>query len=126
MMMQVNISIGELLDKISILMIKSEKIKSDLKRKNVEKELNSLIVIANNFNFKLDSPNFKELKKINTKLWEIEDNIRIKEAKKQFDSEFIELARSVYKYNDKRFVIKNAINVELNSEFFEEKEYEEY
>jgi len=122
------ISIGELIDKITILEIKSEKINDEKKLANVKKELNILqnlceiYEISSNKKYK----QFKnDLKKINLKLWEIEDKIRIKESFKKFDDEFIDLARSVYITNDERSKIKKKINLFFNSNVVEEKSYNE-
>tara|TARA_X000000950_G_scaffold75766_1_gene94752 strand:- start:28059 stop:28445 length:387 start_codon:yes stop_codon:yes gene_type:complete len=122
------ISVGELLDKISILKIKSFKIKDEEKLKNVKLELEYLNNIAKQ---KLDKyKNFdkrsEELYQVNASLWNIEDQIRVAEKRKDFDSEFVFLARSVYITNDKRFDIKNKINKECGSELKEEKSYEKY
>jgi len=119
------ISFGELIDKITILQIKKERIGAN-KLAHVEKELGLLenILSKNNFNFK--DILFMKLKDINTDLWEIEDAIRNKEIKKQFDEEFINLARSIYIKNDKRSIIKREINLKYNSELIEEKSYNNY
>lgn len=126
MSVKVNVSVGELLDKISILMIKSEKFKSDEKKKNVKKELNSLLEVVKTNNIELNNELFDDLKSINLILWNIEDEIRIKESKKEFDQNFIDLARSVYVSNDKRAEIKKKINLKYSSDLIEEKEYEKY
>ena len=119
------ISRGELMDKISILEIKKERI-TGVKLKNIKKELDTLrsIVSSNNLEINLDL--FSQLKEVNISLWEIEDQIRTKESKEEFDNEFIELARSVYKQNDKRALIKKEINRKYNSDLIEEKSYEKY
>ena len=128
--MEVNIpvSLGELLDKISILEIKSKKISNDLKLTNIKKELNGLKKVLEDLNFNFSETNnlYEELYKINLTLWEIEDSIRILEKDKNFGKDFINLARSVYITNDKRFQVKNEINKMFNSEFVEEKSYEDY
>lgn len=124
--MKIEISVGELVDKVTILKIKSERIKDNTKLENVKKEL---IVLTNSLaetSIKTDSNEFIELKKVNEELWEIEDKIRIKESKKEFDSEFIELARSVYFKNDVRAEIKKKINMLTGSDLVEEKEYVDY
>tara|TARA_B100000965_G_C19462404_1_gene700320 strand:- start:166 stop:627 length:462 start_codon:yes stop_codon:yes gene_type:complete len=119
------ISLGELIDKITILEIKKEHM-TEQKLKNVEKELKLLkeILLKQNLDIEIDLVN--HLKKINNTLWEIEDQIRIKEFKQEFDKEFIQLARSVYKENDKRALIKKEINFKYNSELTEEKSYNKY
>ena len=121
----VPISIGELFDKITILQIKKNRIKGN-KLNNVNKELNHLEEVVKNNNLKIEKKFFTQLKKINTNLWEIEDKIRIKESKNEFDQEFIDLARSVYKENDKRASLKKEINLNYGSLFVEEKSYKDY
>ena len=86
-----------------------------IKLKNVDKELKLLRKILQDENLEIDIDLIKNLKEVNNKLWEIEDNIRIKESNQKFDKEFIQLARSVYKENDKRASIKKEINQKYNS-----------
>ena len=119
------ISTGELIDKITILEIKKNKLQ-DLKLKNVLKELSLLRELIKKNKIDITEDLFSQLKEINLSLWEIEDQIRIKEKNKEFDSTFIELARSVYFKNDKRAEIKKTINQLSNSEITEEKFYSEY
>jgi len=128
MTIKVELAYGELLDKLTILQIKSEKIVDASKVANVNKEL----ILLNDL-WKSDekssadiSSEFKALKEINEKIWDIEDGIRDKERAKEFDEKFIELARSVYFSNDKRAEIKRAINLKLGSELIEEKSYSDY
>ena len=121
----VPISVGELIDKITILEIK-KKYMSGEKMKNVNNELESLQVILHNEKLEVDQNLYLNLKKINTSLWEIEDKIRIKESLKEFDEDFIELARSVYKVNDERSLVKREINLKYNSGIVEEKSYKNY
>ena len=116
------ISIGELIDKITILKIKQVKMKGD-QLENVNKELKSLETIIKDYQIDVDKDLFDSLKKINYSLWEIEDSIRLKEKKQEFDKDFIELARSVYIQNDKRSLIKKNINRRYNSNITEEKSY---
>ena len=120
------ISAGELIDKITILEIKKEKISNKEKLLEVNKELNSLNeTLKQSINDKSKIINFKnDLKNINLKLWDIEDGKRSAEKKSQFDEKFIELARSVYKFNDERAKIKLAINNALGSNIKEVKSYE--
>lgn len=128
MYVKIKISIGELVDKITILQIKKEMIVDDSKLKKVENELNHLqstLTTISQKNDKLDQL-MNQLKEINTKLWKIEDDIRLLEKEERFDNEFIELARAVYITNDERFEIKNAINFEFSSEIAEVKSYEKY
>ena len=90
---------------------------------NVNKELKSLETIIKDYQIDVDKDLFDNLKKINYSLWEIEDSIRLKEKKQEFDKDFIELARSVYIQNDKRSLIKKNINRRYNSNITEEKSY---
>ena len=119
------ISIGELIDKITILEIKQIYM-TGTKLKNINKEMKLLKNILQDKNLEINIALIKNLKKINKKLWEIEDNIRIKESKQEFDEEFIKLARSVYIENDKRASIKKEINQKYNSDLVEEKSYKNY
>ena len=119
------ISIGELIDKITILEIKQIYM-TGTKLKNINKEMKLLKNILQDKNLEINIDLIKNLKKINKKLWEIEDNIRIKESKQEFDEEFIKLARSVYIENDKRASIKKEINQKYNSDLVEEKSYKNY
>jgi len=116
------VSIGELVDKITILEIKKDFLKGN-KSNNVKYELNNLREILNQCNFIVDKEFFIKLKNINQKLWEIEDLLRIKEIKQNFDKDFIDLARSVYKENDLRFLVKQEINTKYGSKIIEEKGY---
>jgi len=122
------ISPGELLDKLSILEIKLDKITDKNKHKLLNKEYTSLIKIRNlNINLTTKVKNlFKELKKINLSLWNIEDKLRIYEKNKTFDKNFISLARNVYLKNDKRARIKSDINKILDSNIKEIKQYIKY
>ena len=120
------ISAGELVDKITILKIKKEKIANKEKLVEIKKELDSLTntfnkSIKKNINLKTLT---KELKNINLKLWDIEDKKRELEKKQRFGKEFIELARNVYKSNDERAKIKLKINEALGSNIKEVKSYE--
>ena len=120
------ISAGELIDKITILEIKKEKISNKEKLVEVNKELNSLNeTLKKTINDKSKIINFKnDLKNINLKLWDIEDGKRSAEKNNKFDKKFIELSRNVYKYNDERAKIKLAINNALGSNIKEVKSYE--
>ena len=122
------ISAGELLDKLSILEIKLDKIKDKNNLKEIKKEYDILNNVKN-LNIKsMDkvAQLFKELKKVNINLWDTEDNIRICEKNKDFGKTFIEHARNVYLYNDKRAKIKSDINKILGSNIVEIKEYVNY
>lgn len=126
MIIKINTSLGELLDKISILKVKLEKVSDKEKLININTEYQTLNEALDKINL-LDVAKYLEmLYNINLSLWNIEDNIRKKEKAKAFDEEFILLARSVYKTNDKRFEIKNEINMKYGSDIKEEKEYEDY
>jgi hypothetical protein len=124
--MKIDISIGELIDKGTILSIKSEKFKDKEKRKNIIQEFELLKTAMEQIGITEESEYFKELKDVNMLLWDIEDKIRLKESRKEFDDGFIELARSVYLNNDKRSGIKRKINLKFGSEIIEEKEYVDY
>ena len=119
------ISIGELIDKITILEIKQIYM-TGIKLKNINKEMKLLKNILQDKNLEINIDLIKNLKKTNKKLWEIEDNIRTKESNQEFDEEFIKLARSVYIENDKRASIKKEINQKYNSDLVEEKSYKNY
>tara|TARA_B100000683_G_scaffold228635_1_gene228644 strand:+ start:106 stop:495 length:390 start_codon:yes stop_codon:yes gene_type:complete len=122
------ISAGELLDKITILEIKIDKIKNDEDKKQVLKEYKSLKKIQeDNIEFNEEIKKlYSDLKQTNSKLWEIEDKLRIFEKEKKFDKDFIELARGVYFNNDDRSKIKLKINKLLKSNIREIKQYVEY
>ena len=120
------ISAGELFDKITILEIKKSKISNKEKLNDIEKELFSLKETVKKYipNQSSISKYINDLKDINLKLWDIEDGKRAAEKNKDFGENFIELARNVYKYNDKRAKIKLAINTSLGSNIKEVKSYE--
>ena len=128
MTIKVDVSVGEFLDKVTILEIKSERIKDPAKLDNVNKELNLLKKIWGESEFaKVDiSDEMGRLKQINEKLWKIEDDIRDKERQRSFDEGFIELARAVYYENDVRADIKKELNLKLGSDLVEEKSYSDY
>ena len=129
MIIEIPISVGELIDKLTILEIKKEKVQNKEKLANINheyKNLSELVAKLKDKNQNEYTTMFNELKKINLKLWEIEYKIRILESEKKFNEEFIELARSVYFTNDERFDSKNKINKFFGSEFAEEKQYIEY
>ncbi|MET0229508.1 MAG: DUF6165 family protein [Rhodanobacteraceae bacterium] len=122
------ISYGELIDKITILEIKSERIRDAARLANVRTELDLLADTwsANPESGRDITHERDALKRVNLALWDIEDRIRGKEKAKAFDAEFIELARSVYIRNDERAQIKRAINEKLGSTLVEEKSYADY
>ena len=121
-------SFGELIDKITILRIKSERIENGEKLQNIMSELKMLEEIkGESIPSSIDiQDEFVQLKKTNETLWDIEDHIRAKENRKEFDGEFIQLARSVYIENDRRAGIKRRINQKLGSSILEEKSYTDY
>ena len=127
MLINTPISLGELVDKISILIIKEKNITDETKLDHVKKELNFLQKTLINYIQQEEINNYLEnLININSKLWNIEDDIRECERKKLFDQTFIDLARSVYFTNDERAKVKNDINKTFGSELVEVKSYEEY
>ena len=128
MKISVPISVGELFDKISILEIKTKKIKDRSNLKIIKFELSELKKIINNkkLNKSYNKIQYQKLLKINNRLWSIEDNKRKYEVTKKFDKKFIELARKVYLLNDKRAEIKNKINVNSGSKIREVKSYKKY
>ena len=118
-------SLGELVDKITILEIKTKKLKGDA-LSNVDKELSLLREALAKSNIIINPKVIEELRQINQTLWEVEDEIRNHERQNNFGESFIDLARSVYKYNDQRAAIKRLINIDHNSRITEEKSYQDY
>ena len=129
-MISVSISLGELVDKITILKIKQSMIKDDDKLVNVKAELKHLTDVFSQYkkDRNIDVPVFliDKLYSINLSLWNIEDWVRIKERDQDFGEEFVELARSVYLTNDQRFDTKRQINLYDSASFQEQKSYESY
>jgi hypothetical protein len=123
--MKIEVSIGEIVDKLSILQIKTEFIRDEEKLNNVKKEYDYLYDIVFN-EMKIEQSDFFDMVSINQELWKIEDDIRDKERDKEFDDEFIRLARAVYVTNDKRADVKKVINIKYGSLFVEEKSYQQY
>lgn len=119
------ISLGELIDKITILQIKIERLKGDALQ-NAKKELDALEATLNDLDLSIDPFLIQLLKDVNQDLWQIEDDIRDQERQKNFGEAFICLARSVYHYNDRRAKIKKEINITYGSALTEEKSYHEY
>ncbi|VWX55023.1 DUF6165 family protein [Novosphingobium sp. 9U] len=119
---RVPVSWGELVDKITILQIKSERIADRTARANVARELISLSRVAGEAICEV-TPLIDQLRAVNEELWEIEDKIREREAEGDFGQRFVQLARAVYKKNDLRAAIKRRINTALGSELVEEKSY---
>ena len=127
MLINTPISLGELVDKISILMIKKKNISDSIKLQHVNKELEFLQKTLKKYISEDEINDFLlKLVNINSKLWDIEDDIRECERNKLFDQTFIDLARSVYFTNDERAKVKNDINKAFGSELVEVKSYEEY
>jgi hypothetical protein len=124
--MKIEVSIGEVVDKVTILEIKKEKFKNAEKLANVVKEYELLKKDIEAIGITTSSDEFIRLKEVNLKLWHIEDDIRIEEQKQNFGETFIKLARSVYFENDDRAAIKKEINLKFGSELVEEKEYVDY
>jgi uncharacterized small protein (DUF1192 family) len=123
----VPISVGELIDKIVILEIKSERIKNANQLANIANELGALraVRMGDVDRARLDALS-AELKRVNAKLWDVEDSIRECDARGDFGDNFIELARAVYRFNDERARLKKAINVESGSRLVEEKSYKSF
>jgi hypothetical protein len=125
--MKIEVSHGEIVDKLTILQIKNQNITDPIKLVNIVKEYNYLLsIVENNLGISTESPEYLELLSINNELWVIEDDIRDKERVKEFDEDFISLARSVYYTNDVRAKIKKEINLKYSSGFIEEKSYQSY
>jgi len=120
------VSLGELLDKISILRIKSVKIGDKKKKDYAVMEEQELMKVLEELNLKGVESYLERLVEINNKLWDIEDQIRAMEAEGRFDDEFIQLARAVYISNDKRFEIKSELNNHFGSSIKEVKSYKKY
>ena len=125
---KVPVSPGEVLDKITILEIKSERMEDPEKVANVRVELKLLqdTWAANITDDEVIRDLHAQLKEINEALWEIEDDIRDKERVKEFDERFVELARAVYFTNDRRSEVKKKLNLHLGSQIIEEKSYQDY
>jgi dolichyl-phosphate-mannose--protein O-mannosyl transferase len=126
--MKIEVSNGEIIDKLTILAIKLIYIEDEKKIKNMQKEYDVLLpIVTHLWDWYPDAQVLHvKLQKINLILWNIEDKLREKEKDKSFDKEFIELARSVYKTNDERARIKKEINIVTLSDLQEEKSYQEY
>jgi hypothetical protein len=125
--MNIEVSHGEIVDKLTILQIKKENITDPSKLDNIVKEYDYLLsVVENDLGISTLSPEYLELLSVNKELWVIEDDIRDKERIKEFDDDFIKLARAVYYTNDVRAKIKKEINMKYSSGFVEEKSYQSY
>ena len=121
--MLIEVSNGEIIDKLSILKIKTEKLNDSTKRTHALAEYEYLHDQISTINFDINSSQYKRLVQVNEMLWDIEDSIRHKEQKQLFDEEFIELSRQIYLLNDERFRIKNTINQQTSSTFQEQKSH---
>ena len=126
MKVQASISLGELVDKISILKIKEKNIKDEAKLIDVKTELSLLLKELDELHLDGIDEHLDALIKVNEKLWNIEDEIRLKERSSEFDEGFIQLSRSVYLTNDHRFELKNKINNKYGSSVKEVKSYQDY
>ena len=125
--MNIEVSHGEIVDKLTILQIKNQNITDPIKLDNIVKEYDYLLsIVENDLGISTESPEYLELLSINNELWIIEDDIRDKERVKEFDEDFVKLARSVYYTNDVRAKIKKEINLKYSSGFVEEKSYSNY
>ena len=126
-MVKIPVSIGELIDKLSILHVKQTKITNKDKLEYVNKEFELLYNMSSEYlNQSKIETLYHSLVTVNSKLWDIEDELRILETKKSFNVDFIELARKVYFTNDERFTLKNEINLITDSEIREVKDYVKY
>ena len=126
-MINVPVSVGELIDKLSILQVKKTKVTNPQKLEYIKKEFELLYNLSAEFlNNNLIENLYHELVSTNSNLWEIEDRLRILEKDGRFEGEFIDMARKVYFTNDKRFELKNEINSLTSSEIREVKEYVDY
>jgi hypothetical protein len=128
MSIKTEISVGEFLDKLSILQIKQDRIKEVAKLVNIKREIETLMTIwvSSAYCAAGIDAELEQLRQVNEQLWDIEDDIRTKEAKGEFDSDFIRLARAVYITNDRRARIKKTINEKVASGLVEEKSYKDY
>lgn len=124
--MKIEVSLGEVVDKLTILDIKRDKITDPVKLENIKKEYDYLSAELASAGFYQDNPYYKELYEVNLSLWNTEDSIRELESLNRFEGYFIALARRVYITNDQRAAIKRRINVEYKSTFIEEKSYIQY
>jgi len=123
--MKIEVSNGEIIDKLTIIQIKLERIKDKSKLKNLENEYSHLIETASSI-LSTSDPLYLSLYEVNCALWDIEDRIRDLERRKDFGSDFVSTARAVYIQNDKRSEIKREINIRTSSGLIEEKSYEKY
>ena len=126
-MISIPVSVGEMIDKLSILQVKKIKVTNEEKLEFINKEFDLLYNFSSEYfkNLEIELI-YEKLILVNTNLWDIEDQLRVLEKEKKFDSEFIELARKVYFTNDERFRLKNEINLLTSSEIREVKDYVKY
>lgn len=123
--MKIEVSNGEIIDKLTIIQIKLERITDTAKLKNLRKEY-EILAEASSSIISMEDPLYIALYQVNCDLWDIEDRIRDLERKKNFGVDFISTAREVYKKNDKRSELKREINIKTSSGLIEEKSYERY
>jgi len=123
--MKIEVSNGEIIDRLTIIRIKLERIKDEAKLKNLQKEYEELLAAAASV-IRQDNPLYKALYEVNLDLWDIEDHIRDLERRKEFGDEFVSTARSVYFKNDRRAHLKREISIKTSSGLIEEKSYEKY
>ena len=123
--MKIEVSNGEIIDKLTIIQIKLERIKDKAKLLNLRKEYNELSKDSSSI-INISDPLYIALYNVNCELWDIEDHIRDLERKKDFGNDFISTARAVYIKNDKRSELKREINIKTSSGLIEEKSYEKY
>ena len=123
--MKIEVSNGEIIDKLTILQIKLERIRDKEKLKNLKREFDKLSKVTSSI-LSTSDPLYKSLYEVNCELWDIEDHIRDLERKKDFGKDFVETARSVYIKNDRRADLKREINIRTSSGLIEEKSYEKY
>lgn len=128
MILNVPVSVGEVVDKVTILEIKSDRISDEAKLRNIRAELDQLrpMVSGGVFDSAEVTALFDGLRAVNGELWDIEDNIRAEEVAGRFGDRFVELARAVYVTNDRRAELKKKINLATGSDLVEEKSYEDY
>jgi len=126
MLVKIPVSVGEVVDKVTILQIKARRISRPDKLANIRSELDALLDVLAEAGVESASADVRELSEVNEALWDIEDKIRDKERVQAFDAEFIELARAVYRFNDRRFELKTRLNQLWGSQIVEEKSYAQY
>jgi hypothetical protein len=126
-MVSVPVSVGEMIDKLSILQVKKNNVKDENKLVFINKEFELLYNFSSEYLSNLETESiYHRLVEVNSNLWEVEDKLRIMEKEQRFDEEFISLARKVYFTNDERFTLKNEINLITDSEIREIKDYVKY